>query len=153
MGLEIGPLYLRRSAFIEATPERVWQEFASAKRFAAWFGHGHTLERFTPVVGSEVVFSVELDGVVERFGGRLLVFEPGRELSYESNWLGEGAWPSATFHTIRLSAAYSGTSVELYHHGFERLGAQAGAELEDYEAGWSNHHLVRLRTIVEGAGA
>lgn len=153
MGLEIGPLHVRRSAFVDAAPARVWEEFTTRERLAAWYGHGHVLERFAPTIGSEVRLSVEVDGANRRFGGRLLVYEPARELSYESNWHGEGAWPVPLLHTLRLSATYSGTLVEIVHHGFERLGADAGAELDAYEAGWTNRHLVRLRALVEGAPA
>ncbi len=150
MGIEIGPLHLRRSGFVDASPARVWQELETKERLAAWFGRGHTLLHFEPRVGSEVRLSVEIDGVTEHFGGRLLVLEPERELTYESNWEGEEAWLVTTFHTIRLTPLYSGTLVEIFHHGFERLGADAGRQLEDYEAGWTNHHLVALREIVEG---
>lgn len=149
MGLEINPLHVRRSGFIEATPLRVWEEFGSQSKLAAWFGHGHTLERFTPTVGSEVLLSVENDGVVSRFGGRLLVHDAGRELSFESNWHDGEPWPVPMFQTIRLSGLYSGTLVEIFHHGFERLGAGAGEALENYEAGWSNHHIERLRRSIE----
>ena len=44
MGIEIGSLHVRRSNFVQATPERVWQEFTSFDRLAAWFGRGHQLE-------------------------------------------------------------------------------------------------------------
>jgi uncharacterized protein YndB with AHSA1/START domain len=86
MGLEIGLLHVRRSGLIEASPTRVWQEFTSRDRLAAWYGHGHTLESFTPVIGSEVRLSVEIDGSPAPFGGRLLVYEEARELSYENGW-------------------------------------------------------------------
>lgn len=150
MGIEIGPLHIRRSGYLAAPPARVWQELTSRERLAAWYGHGHTIERFEPVVGSTVRMSVQIDGKTEHFGGTLVVYEPERELTYESNWEGEDAWIVPSYHTIRLTPVYSGTLVEIFHHGFERLGDDVGRELEDYEAGWSNHHLVRLRTIVEG---
>ena len=54
-----------------------------------------------------------------------------------------------TFVTIRLTALYDGTLVELFHHGFERLGADAANELEGYESGWHTNHLEALRSIVE----
>ena len=151
MGIEIGPLHVRRSGFVAASPHRVWQECASHERLAAWFGRGHALEHFEPTVGSDVRLSVDIDGDVARFGGRLIVFEAERELTYESNWEGADAWPVAMYHTIRLTPLYSGTLVELFHHGFERLGENAGTTLEDYEAGWTNRHLVALREIVEAA--
>jgi uncharacterized protein YndB with AHSA1/START domain len=40
MGIEISALHVRRSSLIQATPERVWQEFTSFDQLAAWFGRG-----------------------------------------------------------------------------------------------------------------
>lgn len=42
-------------------------------------------------------------------------------------------------------------SVEIFHHGFERMGADAADELEGYEGGWDIKHLRQLRSIVEPA--
>ena len=39
--------------------------------------------------------------------------------------------------------------VELFHHGFERLGADAADNLEAYESGWDVKHLKALRASVE----
>lgn len=149
MGTRIGSLNVRRSVFIRATPERVWREFATIDRLSAWFGRGHTLERFEPTVGGTVELSVDIDGTPQTFGGRLLVFDPGREMTFEDNWHGSMAWPAPTFITLRLTPLYDGTHVELFHHGFERLGADAPAELEGYEGGWDTRHLTALRAIVE----
>jgi len=151
MGIEIGALYVRRGGFVDAPPARVWEELQSRERLAAWYGRGQSLERFEAEVGSEVLLSVEIDGRKERFGGRLLVLDPERELTYESNWHGDAAWPLPTYHTIRLTPLWSGTLVEIFHHGFERLGERGGRELEDYEAGWTNRHIAALREIVEGS--
>jgi uncharacterized protein YndB with AHSA1/START domain len=151
MGMVIGPLHMRRSIFIEATPARVWQEFESFDRVAAWLSHGHTLHRFEPRVGGEVEFSVDIDGARQRFGGPIVVFEPAREVSFESNWDGQLRWPVPTFWTIRLASACEGTVVELFHHGFERLGVDAGDNLEGYEEGWDVKHLKALRAIVNRA--
>ena len=41
MGTYIGPLHTRRALLIEATPERIWQEFESFEKLDAWFGRGH----------------------------------------------------------------------------------------------------------------
>ena len=38
---------------------------------------------------------------------------------------------------------------EIFHHGFERLGADAADNLEGYEEGWDIRHLKTLRSIVE----
>ena len=152
MGLTIGALHVRRSAFIKAPRERVWQEFESEERIRAWLDFGHHLHRFEPKVGGVVRMSVELDGVVQPFGGKVIVFDPARELSFESQWQNEKiAWPEPTFWTLRLRTLAGGTHVELYHHGFERFGDDAGSELEDYEWGWDVKHLAALRAIVEGS--
>ena len=149
MGVQIGALHVRRSGLIRATPERVWEEFAGFDRLAAWFGQGHTLEAYEPELGGEVRLSVDIDGEKRVFGGPVLVFEPARELSFVSNWE-QDAWPASTFITLRLTSLYDGCHVELIHHGFERLGQDAAAELEGYEAGWNTRHLQTLKRIVEG---
>ncbi|MHC4956326.1 MAG: SRPBCC family protein [Planctomycetota bacterium] len=150
MGITIGPLHVRRNILINASPARVWREFESFDRLAGWFGHGHALEVYEPEVEGEVRLSVELDGARRRFGGRIVVLDPARELSYESNWDDASMrWPVPTFHTLRLVPMYGGTMVELFHHGFERLGAGAADQLQGYEQGWGVQHLAALRRIVE----
>jgi len=149
MGITIGSLYVRRCAFIRASALRIWREFESFERLGAWLGRGHRLHVLEPRVGGKVEFSVEIDGVTHTFGGCVSSFEPARELTLEINWEGALAWPVATFWTIRLSPLYDGTLVELFHHGFERLGADAADELEGYEGGWDDKHLRALRAIVE----
>jgi len=149
MGVTNGPLHVRRSAFIQATPARAWQEFASFDRLAAWFGRGHQLEAYEPEPGGRVLLSVEIDGARRSFGGPILAFESGRELSFSNNWESDG-WPVPTLITLRLEPLYDACHVELFHHGFERLGSDAGAQLRGYEAGWTSHHLEALKAIVEG---
>lgn len=149
MGIEIGTLHIRRSCFIRATPERVWREFTTFDRLAAWFGRGHQLEAYAPELGGQVRLSVEIDGAKRAFGGPIQVFEPTRELSFSNNWESDG-WPVPTSITLRLTPLYDGCLVELFHHGFERLGRDAGAELEGFEAGWHSRHLEALKAIVEG---
>jgi len=148
MGIEIGPLYVRRSCFIQQAPERVWQEFVSFEKVTAWLGRGHRLEVYEPGLGGAVRFSVEIEGKRRFFGGSIVVFDAARELTYSNDWEVDG-WPVPTLITLRLTPLYAGCLVELFHHGFERLGAEAGAELEGYGAGWSVQHLTALRSIVE----
>jgi uncharacterized protein YndB with AHSA1/START domain len=150
MGIEIGALYVRRSSFIGSTPDRVWQEFTSFDRFGAWFGQGHQLETYEPGPGGRVLLSVQIDGAKRCFGGPILVFEPGRELTFSNNWESDG-WPVPTLVTLRLTSLYDACLVELFHHGFERLGNDAGSELQGYEAGWHPRHLEALKAIVEGS--
>lgn len=93
--------------------------------------------------------SVEIDGVVHFFGGRVIAIEPQRKISFTSQWQGELAWAVPTIWTIRSTQVYEGTQVEIFHHGFERLGAQAADALQDYESGWDTKHLRTLRHRVE----
>ena len=151
MGTLIGPLHVRRSILIEAAPARIWEEFSSLERFRAWFGIGHTLHAFEPKVGARVDLSVEMGEAREHFGGPIVLLEPGRELTFESNWASPArAWPVPTFFTLRLTPAYGGTLAEILHHGFERFGADAADGLQSYEEGWDVKHLKALRAIVAG---
>jgi uncharacterized protein YndB with AHSA1/START domain len=150
MGTTIGTMNVRRSAFIRAAPERVWEEFGTYDRMVTWFGIGHSLHAYEPKLGANVELSVELDGVRQHFGGAITVLEPVREVTFECNWHDASlAWDVPMLWTLRLTPAYGGTTVEILHHGFERLGAAGGAELECYEDGWDNKHLKALRAIVE----
>ncbi len=146
--MDIGTLYVRRATFIEAQPHKVWAYFTSFEKLSAWFGHGHQLCEFDANEGGTVRLSVEIENKTTCFGGRITNFETGRELSFENNWEGQLAWPVPTYITLRLTRMYSGTLVELFHHGFERLGKDAADVFEGYEAGWSSHHLERLRALV-----
>lgn len=150
MSVEIGKLCVRRCTQIEATPQRVWEEFASFDKLKAWFGIGHKLESYEPGADGSISLSVELDGQVRPYGGKLVVWEPGSELSIANNWYDEDmAWPVSLFISFKMSAYNGGTLVELFHHGFEQLGADAGAQHEGYEEGWNNQHLKALKKIVE----
>ncbi len=149
MGIEIGRLAVRRSIFIKASPERVWREFGSFEAISAWLGTGHTLHSFDPRPGGLAELSVEIDGERRYYDWRISVMEPARELSFENNWHPPHQWAVPTFITFRLTPLYDGTHVELFHHGFERLGADAADNLEGYESGWNLRHLTALRAIAE----
>jgi len=150
MGLEIGALHVRRSIFIRATPARVWQEFTSFKSISAWFGRGHVLHVYEPALGGKVDLSIELGGKRKHYGGPILLFEEEREVSFACNWAdADMAWSVPTLWTLRLTQMYDGTQVEIFHHGFERLGRDAADNLEGYEEGWDVKHLKALRAIVE----
>jgi uncharacterized protein YndB with AHSA1/START domain len=148
MGATISLLNVRRSALINATPNRVWQEFTTFERLAAWFGLGHTLLGYEPREGGHIRLSVTTESTERAYGGEILVFEPNRELTFSNNWENDG-WPLATLITLRLQPLYNACHVELFHHGFERLGATADTELQGYESGWTSNHLDALKTIVE----
>ncbi len=149
MGITIGHLNVRRSILIKAQPPRVWQEFQAFERISAWFGRGHELHQFEPKLGGVVEMSIEQAGEKRHYGGPIIVWEPEREVSFESNWEGPHAWPVPTFFTFRLTPLYDGTHVEIFHHGFERFGADGADYLEGYEEGWDLKHLKALREIIE----
>lgn len=149
MGMTIGTLHVRRSIFINAPPRRVWQEFESTERVKGWLNLGHVLHQFEPRVGGQVSMSVELDGEQRFFGGQVLIYDVEREVTFESQWQEPHSWPVPTFWTIRLTPLYDGTHIELFHHGFERLGQDAPDNLQGYEEGWDIKHLKALRSIVE----
>jgi len=149
VGVTIGVLHVRRSIYIEAAPERVWEEFVSFEKISRWLNRGHDLHSLEPRVGAVADFSVEINGERRHFGGRVLVVDPMRELSLESNWSAPHELPVPTIWTIRLTPVFEGTLVEIFHHGFERLGKDAADALEGYEGGWDIKHLKALRSIVE----
>lgn len=153
MGLVIGLLNVRRSALVDARPARVWREFEAEEKVKAWFGLGHTLHTFETRLGGKVKMSVEHDfgngPERRRYGGHVIVWAPEQEVSAEINWEKPYDWPVPMIWTIRLTPLYEATLVEIFHHGFERLGRSAAAELEGYEEGWTNRHLKALREIAE----
>jgi uncharacterized protein YndB with AHSA1/START domain len=142
---------------IDASPERVWQEFESLERMRAWFGvawesggrRGHTLLKYEPRLGGAVELSVVHDGEDKRFGGRIVVFEPARELTFEDDWIPNQGWLAPAYITIRLRPALGGTLVELFHHTIERTGPGAADQHLGFEMGWTAHHLEALKGIVE----
>ena len=148
--MEIGVLAVRRSVLINASPERVWQEFLTFDRMRRWFGTGHTLLRYEPRQGGWVELEVDISGAMTHFGGRVVVFDPSRELTFEDDWIPNQGWAVPTYLTLRLTPALGGTLVELLHHGFERVGPHAASEHRGYEAGWGMRQLEALRLVVEG---
>ncbi len=151
MGIQISTLSVRRSAFIQASPARVWQEFTTADRISAWLNRGHVLEDIEPVPGGIVTFNVEIEGAIRTFGGTVIDVTEPAEMSFAINWHdADMAWSANTLWTFRLTPCYDGTLVELFHHGFERLGADAAEALIGYEWGWDVKHLAALKEIVEG---
>jgi uncharacterized protein YndB with AHSA1/START domain len=149
MSTQISSLHIRRSILIMAGPALVWQEFMSFERFAAWFSRGHTLEIYEPRLGGSVELSVDIDGESWHFGGPILAFEDGRELTFEDHWKPPHTNPVSTFITFRLTALYGGTHVELLHHGWDRFGADAARNHAGVERSWDLKHLLALQTIVE----
>jgi hypothetical protein len=68
----------------------------------------------------------------------VIVFEPEREMTFESNWEEPLTWPVPTFMTIRLTPLYDATLVEISPRP-ERPGAEAADNLQGYEEGWTSN--------------
>ena len=150
MSTTISALSVRRCILIHAPAERVWQEFGSLERMQRWFGTGHSLVAYEPRVGARVETNAgqHTDGESLRFVGNVTVYDPPRELTFEQDWVGHG-WSVPALVTIRLTPHESGTLVELFHHGFERLGGDPAENHRGFEGGWTIRQLEALRQIVE----
>ncbi len=145
MGTQPGALVVRRSIWIGATPERVWQEFETFEAMKRWFGTGHVLVSYQPHVGGWVETDPSaVHGEPLTFAGRVTVFDPPRELTFEQDWIGRG-WAAPSLITFRLTPALGGTLVELLHHGFGRLGPGGAEEHRGFENGWGMRQLEALR--------
>ena len=155
-------LVVRRSIHVMAPPDRVWEEFTSLERMARWWGltlgtpqagtpNGQRLVRYEPHVGGRIEMEVLLDGAPLRYGGPIVTLEPGRELTFECDWLPNRGWLRPTLLTLRLTPALGGTLVELMHHGFEHTGKHGGDEHAGYESGWGMTQLKALRALVKAA--
>jgi uncharacterized protein YndB with AHSA1/START domain len=148
MATEIGPLAVRRSIFIDAPPTRVWKEFEDLEHMRRWFGTGHTLVKYEARVGAEVETDAgDLAGEALRFVGRVVVVDSPHEVTFEQDWVGHG-WKAPPLVTIRLTSLDGGTLVELFHHGFEVLGADAAENHRGFEGGWTMRQLEALRELV-----
>jgi uncharacterized protein YndB with AHSA1/START domain len=155
-------LVVRRSIHIAASPDRVWEEFASFERMKKWWGlmiaapqagtpNGQRLLTYEPRQGGRIEMEVEMQESPLRYGGTIVTMEPGRELTFECDWIPNQGWLLPTFLTIRLTPALGGTLVELLHHGFERTGDHGAAEHAEYEGGWGMTQLKALRDLVKAA--
>ena len=155
-------LVVRRSIHIKATPGRVWEEFSSFERMNQWWGltlgtpragtpSGQRLLVYEPHLSGRIEMEVVLNGSPVRYGGPIVKWEPGRELTFECDWLPNRGWLRPTLLTIRLTAALGGTLVELLHHGFEATGENGGDEHAGYEGGWGMTQLNALRDLVKAA--
>ena len=154
-------LVVRRSIHIHAAPARVWEEFTSFERMNRWWGltigipeggkpNGQRLVAYEPRVGARIEMEVMFNGAPLRYGGAITFFEPGRELTFECDWIPNQGWLRPTLLTIRLTAALGGTLVELMHHGFEHTGDHGSDEHAGYEGGWSMVQLNALRRLAGG---
>jgi uncharacterized protein YndB with AHSA1/START domain len=152
-------LVVRRSIHIPAAPTRVWEEFSDFERMNRWWGviigtpeagtsKGQRLVTYQPGPGGQIEMEVQFGGAPLRYSGRIIAFEPSRELTFECDWIPNQGWLRPTQLTIRLTPAVDGTLVELLHHGFEHTGARGRDDHAAYEAGWGMTQLNSLRKLV-----
>jgi uncharacterized protein YndB with AHSA1/START domain len=158
---QIGKLAVRRSIEIDAPPERVWQELATAERFRLWYTPAGGVEmpckhlEFEPRVGGKF----ETEGYHEwqngkqtfAFTGRVLVFDPPRELTVEMRREGMHAAMLLTFMLTPLDG--DRTKAEIIQHGFERFGDAASNLYNAFESGWDMVVPNALRNLVEKGNA
>ncbi len=149
----LSPLHIRRSIWINTEPERVWEEFETFERMAAWFGTGHRLVRYEP--GPQGVVELEIDGEWKgrrRWGGAIVRWDPPRALTFEDRWMPDLGWDEPMLVSFRLVPYRHGTVVELLIHNIEAIGDQATETHAGGEGGWSVRHLAKLKEIVESPG-
>lgn len=145
-------MHIRRSIHIAAPPERVWREFETFERMAAWFGTGHRLVQYEPRAGAIVELEIEHPyRGSSRWGGPITVFDPPRELTFEDRWMPDLGWEGPMLVTFRLTPYRGGTLVELFIHDIEATGPQASEIHAGGEGGWTIRHLAALKEIVESA--
>jgi len=147
---DISPFGIRRAAIIRATPERIWEEFTTHERMSGWYGTGHELTHYEPRVGGRV--ETTFGDVPNVARGRVLVYNPCRELTFEQRWIGPDwtgrEWAAPAKVTILLTPVAGGTLVELFHHGYDLLGGDPAEYLSGFEGGWDTHHLDALAVLV-----
>jgi uncharacterized protein YndB with AHSA1/START domain len=153
-------LRVRRSILIDAKPERIWNAFTTIEAMRDWWGKrvgdpeagtskGQWLDVYEPREGGRIQMAVMWDGARVSYGGVIKVFAPGREFTFENDWIPNRGWKAPTYMTVRLTPALSGTLVELFHHGFEHTGGDVATEHAGYEEGWGMTQLKALKALIE----
>ncbi len=160
MATEIGKLAVRRSIYIAAPPERVWQEFESFERAKRWLGPppSQTLQselvQYEPGVGGRVGMRGKHRGSDFHFLGKITAFEPAKEATFEMDMGAEAqGWESPLLLTWRLTPHMGGTVVEMFLHGFEKIGPGAINAYIGFEEGWERAEVRALKSVVENASA
>ena len=113
--------------------------------------NGQHLRTYEPKLGGRIEMEVDMDGSPARYGGVIKTFDKDRELTFENDWMPNQGWAKPTFMTLRLTPVLGGTLVELFHHGFEHVGADAAEQHAGYEQGWGMLQLSCLKQVAEAA--
>lgn len=132
-----GVTELKKSIWIDAPPEAVFEYFTSAEKMMLWCGRRAELD---PVPGG--LYRVDMGewGMVE---GRFVRVEPP---SFISHTVPAGDGGEEGLIEITLSADAGGTKVEVRQTGVDELFHPIAAR------GWE-HHLARLSVVATGGSA
>lgn len=134
---ELKPLV--KELTVSAPPERAWTVFT--EEIDSWWPvatHSMVPERVR-----EIVFESRLGGrILERWSdgtehvwGAVDLCDPPRRVRF--SWQPNHDRPAATEVEVTFTGVEGGTLVRLEHRGWERLGAEEGAESRfDYDGGW-----------------
>lgn len=134
----VGELVLRKTVEVAAPPGRAFALFTEG--IAGWWPlrtHSVARERaatavFEPGVGGRI-YERAADGE-EHDWGAVTAWEPPGRVAF--TWHPGRTTATAQEVEVRFEPLGSGTRVELVHRGWERLGDEAGAQLEGYDGGW-----------------
>ena len=153
---KIGQLAVRREIEINASPERIWQEFESEERFRLWYSTagGAVMPcydlTYEPRAGG--VFSTRVrhgDNDME-FAGKVVAFDPPRELTVEMGPIAVSGHTHATLISFLLHPLADGrTRMEIVHHRFEVFGEAAEQVYQMFEGGWNMAVPTALKNLVE----
>jgi uncharacterized protein YndB with AHSA1/START domain len=168
------PFRLEREVHINARRDVVFAFLCDSQRFAAWWGHGSTID---PRPGGAVHIAYP-NGLTA--DGQVVAVEPGRHLAFTFGYDREDTPlpPGGSLVEIDLEAAPGGTLVRLTHHlptaqsrdqhdpGWRyQLGLFAAAvsaqqcrpdlqrRLDDYVAAWNERDPQARRALLDGVAS
>ena len=157
METKIGELAVRRSIEINASPERVWEEFTSTERMRLWYSTAGGVEmpckrlEMEPWVGGKFETEGDHGDITFRFTGSVLVYDPPREMTVEMNPV-HVRLPAGMLLTFALTPLERDrTRAEIIQHGFERFGESGRNLYEAFERGWDLVPLEALKALIEDA--
>lgn len=122
------------------------------ERIGTWWPRDHTLTGalstdvvLQPWVGGRI-YERDSDGV-EHLWGHVTVWQPPTRLSYLWH-LGRDPAEATDVDITFAGRSSTATTVQIVHHGWQRLGATAGVWREHNQAGWDSvlpHYLAAIQ--------
>ncbi|MGI9484488.1 MAG: SRPBCC family protein [Geminicoccaceae bacterium] len=130
--------YIELNVALSVAPEEIWELITEQRHLEAWFGPHVSLDARLGGAFREVWSQ---DGRQIVTSGQVEQFEPPRRIVW--SWADDD-WPVSTQLALELRKGPAGTSLQLYHAGWNASECPRGDELRDaHEAGW-RHHLQNL---------